>query len=281
MLVIKKAREEAEVTFALMNHLEILQITRQLSNICGNSWKRSLEIQRAERNEYLIMHECHSRGLIIPDKFRKDKNAEEDEETDRKKYQGGHVLDPMKGFYKDFILLLDFNSLYPSIIREYNVCFSVIRRPLVPLSAFYRNNKKKGGEKGERNMGEAMEVEEEIEVMPPPKEECTRERWGFLPTLIDKIVDRRKKCKKAMKNASAEKCIILDIQQKCYKLVANSIYGCLGFSISRFYSKHLAALITRMGREALLRAKDIVGAMGGVRVIYGDTDSLMIQPHGL
>jgi DNA polymerase elongation subunit (family B) len=36
-----------------------------------------------------------------------------------------------------------------------------------------------------------------------------------------------------------------------------------------------------MGREALLRAKDIVDSMGGVRVIYGDTDSLMIQPNGL
>lgn len=81
-----------------------------------------------------------------------------------------------------------------------------------------------------------------------------------------------------MKNAPADKAVILDIQQKCYKLVANSIYGCLGFSISRFYSKHLAALITRMGRQALLRAKDIVSVTGGVKVIYGDTDSLMIQP---
>ena len=127
-----------------------------------------------------------------------------------------------------------------------------------------------------------MEVEEhQIEVCPPEKGDCARPKWGFLPQLIDKIVERRKKCKKAMKTAAADKAVILDIQQKCYKLVANSIYGCLGFSISRFYSKHLAALITRMGRQALLRAKDIVGATGGVRVIYGDTDSLMIQPSTL
>jgi len=73
----------------------------------------------------------------------------------------------------------------------------------------------------------------------------------------------------------------LDIQQKSYKIVANSIYGCLGFNISRFYCKPMAALITRMGREALQKANDIVSARGGVEVIYGDTDSLMIQPTSL
>ncbi|MBN8549716.1 MAG: hypothetical protein J0M12_10405 [Deltaproteobacteria bacterium] len=68
----------------------------------------------------------------------------------------------------------------------------------------------------------------------------------------------------------------MDIQQKCYKVVANSIYGCLGFSVSRFYSRPLAALITKKGRDSLLSARDIVNRKGGVRVIYGDTDSLMI-----
>ena len=177
--VVRKAKEEAEITFSLMNHLEILQITRQLSNICGNIWRRSLDIQRAERNEFLIMHECIKRGLIIPDKFRKDKN-EEDEETDRKKYQGGHVIDPMKGFYKDYILLLDFNSLYPSIIREYNVCFSKITRPLVPLTTYYRPKKndkdKKPIKEAEGMREEKKEGEEEREaiVSPPEKEKCKR-----------------------------------------------------------------------------------------------------------
>ena len=159
----------------------------------------------------------------------------------------------MKGFYKDFILLLDFNSLYPSIIREYNVCFSKIHRPLEQLSNFYRPRNK-------QRKKEYKEIEgEDFEVVPPPMEECIESKWGFLPQLIDKIVQTRKGCKKNMKTASAEQIIILDIKQKCFKLVANSIYGCLGFSISRFYSKHLAALITRQGRKALLRAKDIVG----------------------
>ena len=54
------------------------------------------------------------------------------------------------------------------------------------------------------------------------------------------------------------------------------MYGCLGFSYSRFFAKHLAALTTLKGREILLNTKDLIEKMN-LDVIYGDTDSVMVR----
>lgn len=74
-----------------------------------------------------------------------------------------------------------------------------------------------------------------------------------------------------------EKKAELDIRQKALKLTANSMYGCLGYSHSRFYAQPIAALVTAMGRETLQRTVDIATETVGLDVIYGDTDSIMIN----
>jgi DNA polymerase alpha subunit A len=55
------------------------------------------------------------------------------------------------------------------------------------------------------------------------------------------------------------------------------MYGCLGFSNSRFFAQPIAALVTAMGRETLQRTVDIATNVVGLDVIYGDTDSIMIN----
>lgn len=196
---------------------------------------RTLLGGRSERNEYLLLHAFYEKGYIVPDRqaFKKSTKAEDSEPEDgaiektsrskkgRRKpaYAGGLVLDPKRGFYDKYVLLMDFNSLYPSIIQEFNICFTTVDRQITKAS-----------------QGEEEVLPDLPDSALPP---------GILPTEIRKLVDSRREVKKLI-NDKLSKDLLLqyDIRQKALKLTANSMYGCLGFSNSRFYAKPLAALIT-------------------------------------
>ena len=118
--------------FQCIYELNALPLALQITNVAGNVFSRTLLGGRAERNEFLLLHAFNERGYIVPDKKYgggKGKKANKENEDDggeaapeakgRKKpaYAGGLVLEPKKGFYDKYILLMDFNSLYPSIIQ--------------------------------------------------------------------------------------------------------------------------------------------------------------------
>ncbi|GLH01797.1 DNA polymerase alpha catalytic subunit [Gryllus bimaculatus] len=94
---------------------------------------------------------------------------------------------------------------------------------------------------------------------------------GILPAEIRKLVESRAAVRKLMGDPK------LSAVERA-QLMANSTYGCLGFSNARFYAKPLAALITAKGREILMKTKEYVETMN-YEVIYGDTDSIMINTN--
>lgn len=95
---------------------------------------KTLNGGRAERNEYILLHEFHRLKYICPDKSwgRKTKPNDDGDKKQAKpkrdKYKGGLVLEPKRGLWDKYILVMDFNSLYPSIIQEYNIDFTTIER---------------------------------------------------------------------------------------------------------------------------------------------------------
>lgn len=131
---------EADTYFiaAIALKVQMLPLTKVLTNLAGNSWARTLSGTRAERNEYILLHEFHRNKYICPDKALgkgkqkvEEDGPEGDESVDAKKkdkYKGGLVFEPEKGLYDKFILVMDFNSLYPSIIQEYNICFTTVEQ---------------------------------------------------------------------------------------------------------------------------------------------------------
>jgi DNA polymerase alpha subunit A len=177
---------DAQLVQKLMFKLQVLPLTKQLTCIAGNIWSHTLKSNRAERTEYLLLHEFHRLKYLPPEKRRK--RSGESKETqlstrgnnNKAKYAGGLVLEPKKGLYDSFILLLDFNSLYPSIIQEYNLCFTTIDWP----------NKADITEEAEnQNQGESLPS------LPDPSVNT-----GVLPRVIKSLVERRRAVKKILKS---------------------------------------------------------------------------------
>ncbi|AET40163.1 DNA-directed DNA polymerase alpha catalytic subunit POL1 Ecym_5409 [Eremothecium cymbalariae DBVPG len=248
----------AEIAF----RIQILPLTKQLTNLAGNAWCQTLGGTRAGRNEFILLHEFNRSNYIVPDKetkqMRNSKQHKANETTTsndgnqtsasnkKPKYQGGLVFEPEKGLHKNYVLVMDFNSLYPSIIQEFNICFTTV----------------------ERDPGDI----EQLPEVPP-----SGIVQGVLPKLLANLVQRRREVKKLMKlEIDPQKKAECDIRQQALKLTANSMYGCLGYVNSRFYAKPLAMLVTNKGREILMNTRQLAESLA-LSVIYGDTDSVMID----
>ena len=210
------------------------------------------------------------------------------------KLRGGLVLEPKKGLYEGFVVEIDFNSLYPSLIRQFEVCFSTVKRNFVEMKSqpsFFNTGKREivDVDDPDEFQNQNQEPNETDYLLRIHNKRITRDDEGvlkevecteapILARILENLIKKRTALKKLIlaKKSRNENPGSFVILEKAYKLLANSMYGCLGYARSRFYSPVIADTITGLGRYVLTLSKKTLESKG-YQIIYGDTDSLMIH----
>lgn len=207
---------------------------------------------------------------------------------------GATVFPPKPGLY-NMIVPMDFASLYPSIMIAYNICWSTY---VLPENDIIHDDECHNF-KWDEHCG--CEHDKTVRKQKPKNIICQsydyrflKNPMGILPSILVSLLDARKKTRKQINeiegklkdcNDIKEKermealLIVLDKRQLAYKISANSAYGTLGVDPDRaLLPLHQGArTITSRGREAVLRAAQHIRNNYGGDLIYGDTDSVMLN----
>jgi len=230
------SREDAVATYEIGE--QFVPLEYEMTKIVN---QRIFDVSRASSSllvEMLLMKRCGENGEIIPNPPPSRELARRYKDT----YEGAYVVEPIKGVH-DNIFYFDFRSLYPSIIIGHNVDVST------------------------------LDCECCKENMSPTGHCFCKKHEGFIPSILKELIVERIRIKEDMNRSSGMRQKSLFSQQWALKILANSFYGYLGYPRSRWYSKESAESITAWGRQYI---NDVIGQASdwGLRVVYGDTDSL-------
>lgn len=243
----------SDVDSCLKIAMEVLPTQYEMAQLIGQPIFETSRMSTGNSIEWLLMKMAHDKGVLVPSKPGDREYARRRMDT----YEGAYVVEPDRGIH-DNILVFDFRSLYPSIIIAHNIDPSTINCDCCP--------------KGEAH------------VSPTGARFC-KKRSGLIPELLENVLKSRARAKlelKKLKEGKGDKTRIksLDARQKVLKVLANSAYGYMGFSRARWYDNDCAGSVAAWGREYI---KDTIKAAEeeGYKVVYGDTDSLMLTVPGV
>lgn len=165
------------------------------------------------------------------------------------RFEGAYVMEPEPGIY-DNVYIFDFKSLYPTIIWSWNISPENVR-------------------KDKRTKEELIESANEIYFY--------KKREAIFPSLVEQLMNARKEYRKIMVTypEGSTEYKKYDVMQQVAKELTNSLYGALGQRGSRYFDFDVAGSVTAAGRFLIKTTKDIIDSQG-MRVIYGDTDSVFV-----
>jgi len=244
-----------------------------MSRVTGTTIQRLLNKGQTEKVTSLFLRYAKSNDFIVYNLTKSDREK-------MGKFPGAYVLEPLIGYYgpEKPIVVMDFASLYPSIMIAWNMCYTTI------LS---QEQKLKFDGMG---MGEGigyMRAHTEPPIYFVKKEIME----GLLPMMLKKLLDERKvektKMKEAKKAGNFLKELLANGRQLALKESANSTYGYTGFPKGKNPNTLIAYAITACGQYLTRETKKIVQNTINIEngyeynsvCVYGDTDSVMVSFH--
>ncbi|MBA4436932.1 MAG: DNA-directed DNA polymerase I [Nitrosopumilus sp.] len=202
----------------------------------------------------LLYYEHRKRNCLIPKRQELERRSEgvmSDAVIKDKKYRGGLVVEPKEGIHFD-VVVMDFASLYPSIIKVRNLSYETVRCP--------HEDCKKNAVPGTNHWT------------------CSKKN-GLTSMIIGSLRDLRVNYYKSL----SKKETLTDEQRQQYtvvsqalKVILNASYGVMGAEIFPLYFLPAAEATTAIGRHTILETIKKCEATG-IEVLYGDTDSLFIK----
>ncbi|KAI1437007.1 DNA polymerase family B [Xylaria sp. CBS 124048] len=192
------------------------------------------------------------------------------------------VMEPQSAFYNSPLVVLDFQSLYPSVMIAYNYCYSTFLGRIVN----WRGTNKMGFSEYRRQKRLLELLKDYINIAPNGIMYSKAEiRKSLLAKMLTEILETRVMVKSGMKQDKEDKTLqrLLNNRQLALKLLANVTYGYTSASFSgRMPCSEIADSIVQTGRETLERTIALIHSVDKwkAEVVYGDTDSLFISLPG-
>jgi len=218
--------EDCQLVWDIFEETDLINFAIERSRLTGLEMDRVGGSVAAFDNLYLPR--LHRKGYIAP-------NIGDYE--GRLSAPGGYVMDSIPGMH-DSVLVLDYKSLYPSIIRTFNV------DPYARIAALYDDG---------------------IETIPGYDGASFAKHDAILPDIIKELW-------KARDHAKAEKNAVLS---QAIKIIMNSFYGVLGTPGCRIHDSRLTSSITKRSHDVIIQTTELIEE-AGYSVIYGDTDSVFV-----
>jgi DNA polymerase, archaea type len=248
---VEYARKDAVLVLRLVVEKGLMDKFFELSKLSGLLLQDVFGGQ-TRRVDTMLLHEFKKRGYVMALNPNKSDLIRRTKERDKEGLKGATVLEPKKGLHADgCVLVMDFKSLYPSIMRTFNVSPDTLLLDDSDL---------------------------QVHVSPVGAKFVTADvSPGILPTLLTNLVEMRSRIKKEMKTATGEEKRILNAKQLAIKDMSNSFYGYTGYIRARLYTIDVAASITAYGRTNIEKTQQLVEKNFDVEVVYGDTDSIFLK----